>query len=115
VTSVESLGDEGARVWMLAGDALAPLRQALLDADTEVEGPLNAVEQYPTFTPHVTIGYPTDPDEGTEVEAPGEEEPPRPMWRRPWTRPPRPPPPRSRPSPSTGSPSGGRASRPSSR
>lgn len=77
VSGVESLGDEGARVWMLTGDLLAGLRQAVLDTGTDVSDALTGVEQYPTFTPHVTIGYPADPDEATEDEtAPEAPEPP---------------------------------------
>lgn len=65
VTGVESLGDDGARVWMLAGDSLPEVRSGLLD-DTEISTVLNGVEQYPSFTPHVTVGYPEgDGDPGS--------------------------------------------------
>lgn len=78
VTGVESLGDEGARVWML--DTASPVvdLQAELTAGQEVRDVQNGVEQYPEFTPHVTIGYPepgepdqtpTALDEATEAAA----------------------------------------------
>lgn len=57
VTDVEPLGDSGAHVWMLAGTKLPDLRSDLLDTDSELVGPLEAVTQYPSYTPHVTIGY----------------------------------------------------------
>lgn len=66
VSGVESLGDEGARVWMLTGDAVPTFREGLLT--DEVNGYLTNGEQYPSYTPHVTIGYPLDPDEATEDE-----------------------------------------------
>lgn len=73
VTGVESLGDDGARVWMLAGSTLPALRDALLDVDSEVVSALGNVEQYPSYTPHVTIGYPED--EGRPPSADGPDGP----------------------------------------
>lgn len=72
VTGVESLGDDGARVWMLAPGGLTALRDRLITEDVQVA--LNGVEQYPTYTPHVTIDYlpetegtPEDPDPADSV------------------------------------------------
>lgn len=57
---VSTLGDGGAWVWLLDGDTLPALRDDLLDDRTgEVRAVLEQVEQYPTYTPHVTIGYET--------------------------------------------------------
>lgn len=65
VNGVEELGDGGAHVWMLDGPPLTDLRDALLDAGvSEVAEVLGGVEQYPTFTPHVTIGYTDNPEQG---------------------------------------------------
>lgn len=72
VEGVESLGDDCARVWMLGGADLPQIRDALLDTDSEVLGPWEAVEQYPTFTPHSTIGYP-DPASADGPALPVEE------------------------------------------
>lgn len=57
VEAVEALGDEGAQVWMLGGDFLPGLRQDVLDADPALGPLMEAVEQFPDYTPHVTIGY----------------------------------------------------------
>lgn len=58
VTGVESLGDDGARVWMLTGDSLSALRDLLTVGP--VPDMLGAVKQFPSYTPHVTIDYPAD-------------------------------------------------------
>lgn len=60
VSAVESLGQMGARVWKLGDGPLQRIREELLEVDSEVASALEAVEQYPTYTPHVTIGYPDD-------------------------------------------------------
>lgn len=65
VEGVESLGDDGAQVWMLGGDFLPGLRGDLLSAGDGIQAVLDAVEQFPSFRPHVTIGY---PDEGLTDE-----------------------------------------------
>lgn len=57
ITGTQALGDQGAMVWMLEGNVLPDLREALLDSDSELVGALEAVDQFPTYTPHVTIGY----------------------------------------------------------
>lgn len=60
VAGIERLGSEepAALVAMLAGDALPALRDDLLEIDTEVLGLLDNATQYPSYTPHVTLGYP---------------------------------------------------------
>lgn len=70
VAGVESLGDDGARVWMLGGDALAAVREWLADTPPEVRRVLDGVEQYPSYTPHVTIGYIDGEDTGLNGEEP---------------------------------------------
>ena len=68
VDGVASLGDDGARVWMIpAGGALAAVRNALLDAPG-VQDAVNAVEQHDGYTPHVTIGYPAEGAEELDPE-----------------------------------------------
>jgi hypothetical protein len=68
VTKVDQLGDAGAHVWMLKGTELPDLRSDLLDTDSELVGMLEAVEQFPTYTPHVTVGYDQPaPDQQTLV------------------------------------------------
>lgn len=57
VAGVESLGDGGAQVWMLDTNVPGAIRDDVLDVDSELASALNSVEQYPTYTPHVTIGY----------------------------------------------------------
>lgn len=64
VTGIEQLGDGGAQVWTLQGTELPDLRADLLDTDSEMVGPLEAVTQYPSYTPHVTIGYEPGSDLG---------------------------------------------------
>jgi 2'-5' RNA ligase len=54
-----TLGDEGAEVWFLDADPAVELREALLSDET-ISAAFNSVEQYPDFTPHVTIGYMTE-------------------------------------------------------
>lgn len=67
VTGVDSLGDGGARVWLLADDPLASVRSDVLDVDTELTGVMEEVEQFPTYTPHVTIGYAEETLDGDGV------------------------------------------------
>lgn len=67
-TSREELGDEGADVLMLEPDGMAAVRDALL-ADETVRALYDAVEQYPQWTPHLTLGYPDAPAIGEPGEA----------------------------------------------
>jgi F like protein len=68
VEGVESLGGDGARVWMLDPDGrLAYVHGDLPDYDSEAVPP-DHVDQYPTYTPHVTIGYP-ETDEADDSAA----------------------------------------------
>lgn len=65
VTGVESLGDNGARVWMLPKDGqCAYIEGDLPDYESEVTPPPS---EYPEYLPHVTIGYP-DPDVPEEAD-----------------------------------------------
>jgi len=59
VDSQGPLGDEDAQVVHLAGDELPALRENLLAAPELREG-IGAVQQFPEFTPHVTLGYGLD-------------------------------------------------------
>lgn len=54
------LGDERADVLFLDGDGIAHQRDALLTSQPIVDA-MNAVEQYPNWTPHLTLGYPENP------------------------------------------------------
>jgi hypothetical protein len=56
VDSQGPLGDENAQVVHLAGDELPALRESLLTAPELREG-TGAVQQFPGYTPHVTLGY----------------------------------------------------------
>lgn len=59
------LGDEGADVVFLeATDALIALRDGLLAASPTVQAVMDSVEQFPEWTPHVTLGYPETPAAG---------------------------------------------------
>lgn len=62
VTGVEPLGEDGARVWMINPEdsTLAYCADDLPSYDSEAQP---AVDQFPTYTPHVTIGYPEDGDD----------------------------------------------------
>jgi hypothetical protein len=56
------LGDEGADVAFLeASDSLIAMRDGLLDASPTITEAMNSVEQFPDWTPHVTLGYPETP------------------------------------------------------
>jgi 2'-5' RNA ligase len=77
VTGVESLGDKGARVWMInSDDGLATIHDDLA-ALPAIADLMAATEQFPSYTPHVTVGYPPDGatglDEATEAAAAGVE------------------------------------------
>ena len=64
VTSREPLGDDGADVVMVdPGQQMVDARSQML-SDHTVEVMFNAVEQYPKWTPHVTLGYPDTPANG---------------------------------------------------
>jgi hypothetical protein len=56
VESQGLLGDENAQVVHLGGDELPALRENLLAAPELREG-TGAVQQFPGYTPHVTLGY----------------------------------------------------------
>lgn len=64
---VEQLGDEGAQVWMIdPGDGTGPIsvsRKRLLEDNETIARLYAAVDQYPQYTPHVTIGYQGNEDE----------------------------------------------------
>ena len=56
------LGDDGADVLFLNPDDIAfQIRDALLEDGTAVRAAYDSVEQYPDWTPHVTLGYPDNP------------------------------------------------------
>lgn len=68
VTKVDTLGDDEALVWMLAGDTIPQVRADITATDSEAVPP-DSVEQHPSFTPHVTIGYPADQTDDTQDDA----------------------------------------------
>lgn len=55
-----TLGDEDADVVFLEGDGLVAYREGLV-ALGPVKYAMDDVEQYPQWTPHVTLGYPDEP------------------------------------------------------
>jgi hypothetical protein len=61
VSQVGTLGDDEAQVAFLEPtDSLLALRDGLL-ANEQIGSAHNAVEQFPEWTPHVTLGYPDSP------------------------------------------------------
>lgn len=57
-----TLGDEDADVvYLEPTDSLLALRDGLLEADSPARRAHDAVEQYPEWQPHVTLGYPEAP------------------------------------------------------
>lgn len=67
VTGRQTLGDEGADVVLLDGAPIMAAREALL-ANQTVRAAFEAVKQFPTWTPHVTLGYPDTPAAGEYAE-----------------------------------------------
>ena len=67
VTGREELGDDHADVLTLDPGSLAGTRDELL-ADPVIRAAYDAAEQYPSWTPHLTVGYPERPAAG---EPPG--------------------------------------------
>lgn len=58
VSGVTSLGDQGARVWMIDSDnGLKMIRDRLVRIPA-IRALYDMEKQYPNYTPHVTIGYP---------------------------------------------------------
>lgn len=72
VESTGPLGDDGAVVWFLRGDGIEELRNDLLSQSYIRDG-FGAVEQFPTFTPHVTAGYEMEPEDVPTEETSPEE------------------------------------------
>lgn len=65
VTERGTLGDEDADVAFLEPtEALLALREGLLEASPTVRRVMESVEQFPQWTPHVTLGYPETPAAG---------------------------------------------------
>ena len=55
-----TLGDDDADVVFVDGEGLAAYRAGLVDLEP-VRAAVDAVEQHPQWTPHVTLGYPDEP------------------------------------------------------
>lgn len=65
VTERGTLGDEDADVVFLeATESLVALRDGMLEGSPVTRAVYNSVEQYPNWTPHVTLGYPETPAAG---------------------------------------------------
>lgn len=65
VTERGELGDQGADVVFLEPtEALVALRDGLLEASPTISEVMGRVEQFPEWTPHVTLGYPETPAAG---------------------------------------------------
>jgi len=67
VTSREPLGDDDADVLMLDPGPMTRLRDYMLTHET-IKAAHDAVDQYPQWTPHLTLGYPTTPAKGEPGE-----------------------------------------------
>lgn len=63
VTSREPLGDDQADVLMLDPAEMTAVRDQLM-GDASVLAAHDAVEQFPSWTPHLTLGYPSSPAKG---------------------------------------------------
>jgi len=61
-----TLGDDEADVLFLDSEPLIPLRDMLIEEQVIADA-MNAVEQFPNWTPHVTLGYPEEPAADGEV------------------------------------------------
>ncbi|AWN03539.1 capsid morphogenesis protein [Microbacterium phage Hyperion] len=60
-----TLGDDDADVMFLeATESLVALRDGMLEGSPVTQAVYNSVEQYPDWTPHVTLGYPETPAAG---------------------------------------------------
>ncbi|UVG34391.1 capsid maturation protease [Microbacterium phage Gazebo] len=65
VTERGTLGDDDADVMFLeATESLVALRDGMLEGSPVTQAVYNSVEQYPDWTPHVTLGYPETPAAG---------------------------------------------------
>lgn len=57
-----TLGEDSADVVLLEGtDSLVALRDGLIEASPAIKAAMETVEQFPEWTPHVTLGYPESP------------------------------------------------------
>lgn len=62
------LGDEGADVVFLEpSESLIALRDGLMETSAEITRAHDAAEQFPEWTPHVTLGYPENIENGPAV------------------------------------------------
>jgi 2'-5' RNA ligase len=65
-TGRDTLGDDEADVVMLPEEPMTSLRNGLIEMPA-IRAGLESTEQFPTYTPHMTLGYPTE-----DYEDPGE-------------------------------------------
>lgn len=63
----DTLGDDGADVLMMSRDYAGPLRDMLIE-NSAIRDAVDAVEQHPSWLPHVTVGYPDSPAQGEPPE-----------------------------------------------
>jgi len=68
IVAREELGEDNADVVKVDPGPLAGVRDRML-ADPAIGAAHNAVEQYPQWTPHVTLGYPDSPAKGDPGES----------------------------------------------
>lgn len=68
VKSIDSLGDEGAQVWLLDSPDLQRLFEEIPEIDSEIHSMYEDAEatRYPEYLPHVTIGYPPKEEDKPE-------------------------------------------------
>lgn len=63
-----TLGPNKADVVLIDGASLVNIRKGLLENSDELFDAYNAIEQFPTWIPHVTLGYPETPAAGDFTE-----------------------------------------------
>lgn len=63
VSGRATLGKDAAEVVLIDAASLTPIRNGLLE-NPDIRAAYDAVEQFPNFIPHVTLGYPDNPPAG---------------------------------------------------
>jgi 2'-5' RNA ligase len=64
VSGRATLGKDSADVVLIDGASLVNIRKGMLENSDELFSAYDAVEQFPTWIPHVTLGYPETPASG---------------------------------------------------
>jgi 2'-5' RNA ligase len=64
VSGRATLGKDSADVVLIDGASLVNIRKGMLENSDELFDAYNAIDQFPTWIPHVTLGYPATPAAG---------------------------------------------------